>query len=250
MNDSAKSDQKKTPPKVKHPAKFSDPVLQRAREILDKVQPEGEKWFILDPFAGSGKIHQLFRWTTKPERVTFGLEIEPPWASDQVMTFQGDATAMGWGNDYFDCVFTSPCYGNRFADTFKPKDTSRRHTYIGYLREITGDPDYKLQENSACGLQWGEKYRELHRKALAEMWRVLKPPSEPGAMDGGLLLLNMSDHVRNYERVQVCKWWIQASHRAGFRMVHSHPILTQRMREGENNDLRVPIEMLFEMRKR
>lgn len=233
MSDLAKSNQKK----IRHPAKFSDPVLQKAREILDNVQPGSNVWWILDPFAGTGKALRLINH----RRHVIGVEIEPPWAETNSRIQQGDATRLPYPDELFDCVFTSPCYANRMADTFKPKDTSRRHTYIGYLREMSGDPDYKLQPNSACGMQWGDKYRELHRKALIEIYRVLKPD--------GLFLLNMSDHVRNYERVQVCKWWVQASHHAGFRLVNGHPILTQRMREGENNDLRVPIEMLFEMRK-
>lgn len=75
---------------------------------------------------------------------------------------------------------------------------------------------------------------------------------------GGLFLLNVSDHIRNYERVEVCDWWLgactgtnsKASTGGGlFEKLEQRPIQTPRMRQGENNDLRVPVEMLFVMRK-
>lgn len=234
---------------MKFPAKFSDVVLDDAKMMLLELQPSDCGWWLLDPFAGTGRVHELRRLEVDQRGrlvMTVGTDIEPPCCTQETGNIRHDATNLPneW-SEFYDCVFTSPTYANRMADTFKPKDTSRRYTYIGAFREATGDPDYQLAENSTCGLQWtgkqGDRYRELSFKSLQEMYRVLKP--------GGWLLLNVSDHIRNLVRQQVCKWWRDAAMEVGFELVQSRPIVTPRNRHGENNDLRVPVEMLFVLRK-
>lgn len=239
---------------MKFPAKFSDTVLTEMRKVLDERQPDCSTWRILDPFAGTGRIHEVNQGKTiKADgtwRLTVGVDCEQPCVDAHIGNILGDATALVFPDAMFDCVATSPTYGNRMADTFLPKGTSRRHTYIGAFREATGDNGYKLAENSTCGLQWGDEYRRIHTLAIKEIWRVLKP--------GGLFLLNMSDHIREFVRQNVCEWWVQtctrtfnlvSSEHPAFELLESRPVLTPRMRQGENHESRVPVEMLFVMRK-
>ena len=66
---------------IKHPAKYTDVLIPIFEKLL-----KGSN-LILDPFAGTGKIHLL-------PFETIGLEIEPEWANLHKNTIIGDATNM------------------------------------------------------------------------------------------------------------------------------------------------------------
>lgn len=201
---------------MSHPAKFSDKILE-GLEVLLKNYPR-----VLDPFAGTGRIHEL-------PNETWGVEIEPEWATLHPQTVVGDALALPFGDSSFDAVATSPTYGNRMADHHEAKDSSRRNTY----RHRLGRP---LHQNNSGGLQWGDEYKEFHRKAWAEAWRVLKP--------GGLFVLNIKNHIRRGEVARVAEW----HHRVLSTMMRPSgelKIEAPGLRHGANWDLRVDHEMLF-----
>ena len=133
--------------KIKHPAKYSDALMP----VFDKILPKNGE--ILDCFAGTGKLRQI-----RPNAVL--LEIEPEWAQING-AIVGDATNMPFDSELFDAVCTSPTYGNRMADSFidhKPEKQYKRNTYTHCLGR-------KLSENNSGGMQFGEKYKELHKKA-------------------------------------------------------------------------------------
>ncbi len=173
---------------MKHPATFSTAVLEVIDELL------GDAVSVLDPFAGVGGIHDL------KGRETYGLEIEPEWASKHFLTHVGSALALEWMDDSFDAIATSPTYGNRMADSYDGRDGSTRSTYrIALGRPLDG-------ENSG-GMQWGKAYREFHIKAWAEAVRVLKP--------GGRFVLNCKDHMRGGERQPVTDWHVSVLENLG-----------------------------------
>jgi hypothetical protein len=212
---------------------------------------------VLDPFAGVGGIHQL-----RPEYDTHGVELEAEWAAASDHTVQGDATNLHWWPaDTFDVVCTSPAYGNRMADSYDGgndtckrcdglgatdragypctacegtgKKASRRHTY----RIALGRP---LTDGSAAGLQWGDRYRLVHRDAWAEAARVLRP--------AGLLLLNISDHYRGQQLQGVDLWHTNVLGQLGFNLIRQIPIKTDRLGDGANRDLRDSCEWLLVFR--
>lgn len=199
-----------------HPAKFSNAVLHAVRPLA-----RGQDR-ILDPFAGTGLVHELGNGFN-----TWGVEIEPEWAADHPRTIVGDATALPFPDWAFSAVITSPAYGNRMADHHDARDLSKRHTYRHYLGR-------QLHENSSGRMQWGEEYRALHVAAWAECYRVLRP--------FGILVLNISDHVRKNEVVPVTDWHCETLRCLDFIEVDRLTIATPRMRHGQNGDARVAHE--------
>ena len=201
---------------VKHPAKFTNVLLH---EIGRHVKPG---WRVLDPFAGTGRVHLL----TDVE--TVGVEIEPEWAALHPDTIVADALALPFDDNSFDAIVTSPCYGNRMADHHDAKDGSRRHTY----RHALSRP---LHDNNSGQMQWGRKYREFHFKAWREASRVCSDR----------MIVNVSDHIRGGERMCVTAWHTAAIMGCGWELVDEVFVETPRMRAGANAHLRIGYESIL-----
>lgn len=272
--------------KVKHPAKFSQPILDAIRRVLPVYCPTGPlvPAVVLDPFAGVGRVHELRADGYR----TIGVELEPEWSGQGDGTLVGDsrrlrqvlANAPGtpWDNAsqqvLVDAIVTSPCYGNRMADTYAGESVcptckgigrvealaelegdqvacgtkacercegsgqiapTTRHTYRLYLgRELT--------DGNAGGLQWGDEYRQLHRQVWRECTKVLRP--------GGVLLLNISDHVRDDLPQPVTMWHSTTLTEYGFRLLAWTPIRTKRNKMGSDGsrDKRPDVEWLLTFR--
>lgn len=171
-----------------HPAMFSDAVLDAFRELLGEHH-DGDGRRLLDPFAGTGRIHEL-----RPDWDTVGVELEPEWACLHPDTIHGDSRQLPFPHDSFDGVATSPAYGNRLADSYNAYDPQARRSYSIDL----GRP---LTAGNGAGLQWGPEYRQLHVAVWTDCVRVLRP--------GGLLLLNCKDHQRDRRIVSVTGWHVR-----------------------------------------
>ena len=211
---------------MKHPAKFTDVILDRARPF---VQAKGGLW--LDPFAGSGKIHLL-----NDVCKTIGVEIEQEWADLHPDTICGDSTMLLllFKMGLFDGIFTSPTYGNRMADHHNAQDGSTRHTYTHYLGRT-------LHDNNSGKMQWGEAYRTLHRAVWWQCFCVLKP--------GGMMLVNVSNHIRKGVEIPVVSWHFDTLRELGFERNTELMIPTPRLGHGENDKARVDHEVLLVMTK-
>ena len=258
---------------TKHPAKFSKSVLDVLRPIIAEevprlwqerpsmLYPVKEGLFayannppvhgikVFDPMAGVGGIHEL---GDIPGVVTYGLELEPEWANQHAMTLVGDATNIPFFSIFgnlggFDVVCTSPSYGNRMADHHKNKDrkkdadgerTGPLTERITYRHKLGRD----LSANSGAGLQWGQAYRELHQKILNEMIRVTKP--------GGLVIVNISNHIRGKQEQPVAEWWLARMVIGGLVYEQGIQVPTPRMLMGTNREARVECEWVFVTRKR
>lgn len=211
-----------------HPAKFSTPILAEIDRLLTgRLAPESS---VLDPFAGVGGVHAL-------PYTTVGVEIEPEWAGAHPQTVCGDSTRLTdlFPGYEFDAVVTSPAYGNRMADSYAgdPKGT-RRFTYRVSLGR-------SLSEGNGAGLQWGEAYRELHAAVWAECSAVLR--------SGGLMVVNVSNHVRKGVEQPVVEWHLSTLLGLGFRVDEVMSVATRRMRFGANGEKRSTAERILVMSK-
>lgn len=215
-----------------HPAKFSVNVLKAMTvALMDFADLARGAPFerILDPFAGTGLVHRFGPMFGE----TVGVELEPEWAAHHPRTIVGDAQTLPFPDDSFDCMITSPCYGNRMADHHEAKDASKRNTY----RHTLGR---ELSPGSTATVQWGSLYREIHFNAWWEAQRVLTPDA--------LVLLNVSNHIRGGVEQMVAEWHLTEWLDDGFKLVSAVPVPTSRNRNGANAHLRVDHEWLFVLR--
>lgn len=229
---------------TKHPAPFSQVVLDEiAGVIFDEHirkmnKGESAKVKILDPFAGIGKIHTLSEGNKYV--ATVGVELEPEWANQHPLTEVGDALNLRFRKNSFDVIATSPAYGNRMADHHNAKDGSDRRSYKHYLGR-------EPSEGSSSVLYWGDAYRDLHAKFLAEASRVLKPD--------GLFVLNISNHKKTLKRGEpaveqrVSEWFMGVFLSMGYKLEHVVPIKTPRYKYGQNSETRTEHEFVICMRK-
>jgi DNA modification methylase len=217
--------------KITHPAKFSDVFIPLLAELLKY------KKSVLDPFAGTGKIAAIKEYGFAG-KITC-CEIEPEYANLCVYQvdkwYIGDSADMYWADDNsFDAICTSPTYGNRMADHFNATDSSRRLTY----RHTLGR---SLHSQNTGRMQWGDKYRDKHDKIYTECLRVLEP--------GGFFIVNISDHIRAGRIIPVTAWHKSALNKLGLIFVDKLEIKTQRMRFGENSNVRVNHESILIFRR-
>ncbi len=207
---------------ITHPGKFSDDALTAIRLML------GDKRWVLDPFAGVGRIHELH----SSDRYTVGMEIEPEWAGMHPQTIEGDSLnlAAHFTKNEFDAIATSPAYGNRMADSYDGRDGSKRNTYrIALGRE--------LHPSNGGAIQWGKTYRDFHRSVWIQCAHVLDPT--------GYLILVIKDHIRNGEIQAVTDFHINCLMDIGFQIDTRLRLYTASLRYGTNHDARVPYESVI-----
>ena len=204
---------------LSHPARFSPQIL----ELIATFLPPNRYDIVLDPFAGTGKIHQL-------ANRTLGIEIEPEWARLHADTLVGDATKLPFADGSLDAVATSPTYANRLADNYR---TDSAHTRRSYRFDLGRD----LHTNNSGQLQWGPAYREMHQQAWAEAHRVLRP--------AGRLIVNVKDHVRAGVVVPVTAFHIETVTALGFVLVEHAAVPVRSLRVGANAGARVATESVL-----
>ena len=186
-------------PNPKHPAKYTDALLSAF------VKMTYGKNKILDPFGGTGKVFLLNRWY--PNAEIQAVEIEPEWAKINPRTTLGNALHLPWQNDYFDCICTSPTYGNSMAIEGNKENWRnpewKLFTYSSLLgRSLSSDNSGKLR---------GEKYIEFHKKAWIESTRVL--------CEGGYFILNIKDHIKRGSVIPVTNWHIEILENLGYEIL-------------------------------
>jgi SAM-dependent methyltransferase len=250
------------PPAAKpNPAPFNDEVLRVIQRQLRGYRRG------LDPFAGTGKGVD---YLADAGHSVVGVELEYEWACQSDLVEVGNALSLRWRANTFDFVFTSPTYANRMADHHDAQERCKpckgtgevcedmglaglrfskcekcggegrrvykRHTYKHYLGR-NPSPD------SSCTMQWGIDYCDFHQRAWKEMARVLKPRVE--GKKQGRFVLNISDHYRKGALQPVTDFHVETIKSLGFKVVRAIEIDTQRMRHGENYELRADFESVI-----
>lgn len=220
-------------PKVKHPAKYTDKFIEIFATWLKNHNCKN----VYDPFGGTGKIAKIKEFGFDGD--IYCGEIEPEWTNQYPGVsrwFIGDSAKTDFIKDaYFDAICTSPTYGNRMADHFNAKDSSKRITY----RHSLG---HDLSVDNTGRMQWGTKYQNKHIEIYTELLRVLKKD--------GIFILNMSDHIRSGEVIEVSKWHKDTLIGMGVELIFEELIETPRMGFGANGSLRVDGEYIFVFKKK
>lgn len=215
----------------KHPAQFTPSIITAFDGLLEL--PAGS--LLLDPFAGLGD--RASEWCARRGWTFVGVELEE-WAG----SVQGDATALPIRSDSIDGGFSSVTYANGLADpALRWSNPKGRRTY-----DLALGSDLRPSNSGRCGLRGrGDRgydaYLEIHRRAFAELYRVLKP--------GAPFLLNCSDVVADRSLRRVTGDNATLAVRAGFSIEGWHHVPTPRYRNGRNAEARADHEDVVVLRK-
>jgi hypothetical protein len=131
---------------------------------------------------------------------------------------------------------TSACYGNRLAEHHEARDGSERRSYKHDLGRMPTD-------GSNATFHWGHQYWAFMARAYRAMRNVVR--------EDGLVLVNVSDFVRNMKVVPAVAWHAGALWGAGF-VADQQPVAvgTPRLRYGANYEARADHEVILVFRQR
>lgn len=214
-------------PNPKHPAKYTDALLSAFVKMAHGCNK------ILDPFGGTGKVFLLNRWY--PNAEIQAVEIEPEWAAINPRTTLGNALELPWQDNYFDCICTSPTYGNDMAIESNKENWTTEWKTFRYA-DMLGR---KLSPDNSGKLKWGEKYRQFHVKAWQEASRALRV--------GGYFILNIKDHIRRGEVIHVTEWHIETLKQLGYEVLERIDVECPAMRFGVNAEKRIEYESVIKL---
>lgn len=225
-------ERRRPPPRKIHPATFSEPILDQIVDHLAETVEPGV--VVLDPFAGTGRVHRLVG-LAGVER-TIGVELEPEWAALHPDTIEGNALELAemFGAGTVAAIVTSPTYGNRMADHHDAHDESVRLTYKHTLGR-------ELHDDNSGAMQWGPDYRTFHER----VWRGAVAVLEPG----GTLTLNVKNHVRAGAVQRVAEWHIDTLYGLGLHLVALDVVPTRGLMAGANAGERTAAEYVATFRK-
>lgn len=216
--------------KIRHPAKYTDSFLKMFNEILKDAKN------VLDPFAGTGKIGKLKEYGFSGQ--IYANELEPEWLQDNkfncdFLTYC-DAEFLEYPAEYFDAICTSPTYGNRMADHHEAKDGTKRNTYTHCLGRT-------LADGNTGKMQWGVEYMEKHERIYKHLTTLVK--------GGGLFVLNIKNHIRRGQEINVKQFHEKALLKCGFEKIEEKFIKTSGNGFGANSDKRTDGEYIIVFKK-
>lgn len=264
----------------KHLARYSVELLPVLAAEVFAARDTDNRWLrVLDPMAGTGERlremdTQWRKWAAETgdidDVIVRGVEIETAWDNiDMSIVEHGNAMDLraNFRPGSFEAIVTSPTYGNRYADHHNNRDTKecKRCKGSGSTHEDASGEAVTLHPCPACEgagrvlstrrsyrhnlgeelhpentgqMQWGDDYRRIHLHVLCDIYDLL--------VDGGRFVLNISDHIRGGEIVEVSDWYVKRCKEIGFKNVGRRYIGTPRDRgTGNGANLRVDAEQVI-----
>ncbi len=234
-----------------HPAKFPWHII----DAIAAHVPPGSR--VLDPMAGSGRVHRLRELV--PECWTAGVDLEIEWAAWQPGTLVGNALSLPFRDASFTALVTSPTYANRSSDHHEARDLCKTCAGTGEVdgrtckncrgQKLSDRNTYRHRlgrmphpDNSGI-LAWGPAYRHLHEAVWVECARVLRP--------GSPAIVNLKNSVRpdGSLRFDLIGWHAGSLGRAGFVYESTIAVETPGYRKGQNGAQRADHEVLLVMRR-
>lgn len=215
---------------VTHPCPYPKHFLPLFAKVLKKEKSQS----VLDIFGGVGTLAKVKDHGYNGTVII--NEIEPKWAkiartiADKVII--GDAQKLGLSDNSVDAVVTSPTYGNDMAVTYK-----RERTYT----VCNGKP---LKKSNTGQMRWnkeGEKYKEVHKNAYKEAFRVLT--------DNGIMVVNVKNHIRQGKEQKVAEWHLDTLKEIGFTAVMVKKVKVKGLYVGGLSIPKVPHEHILILRK-
>lgn len=192
--------------KAKHPARYHPSFVEVFAEVITDHASHLPRWqdILLDPMAGTGE--RLKKLADLLGVGPLGFDIHShDWADTKNFVYQGNACALELRDSTVQYIVVSPTYGNGMNDNFRPREMSSRNAYLPRLVKAFGH-DVEVPEDSSINhLFDSDEYRDIHRRAWAEAWRVLEP--------GGLFVLNTKNCGDRRRGQKVASYPVTAWHR-------------------------------------
>lgn len=159
--------------------------------------------------------------------------VEQAYENNADIVITGDAKNL---SGIYDCIVTSPPYGNRMADNFKAgKPDSMRGRYVGDLGR-------NVSHGSVCCKHFGKGYEE-------EIELILDTVISNIIFDR--FVLNISNFIRNFKEVEVVSWYKNYFLLKRFSLIAEEKVVTPRHRGvGANTNLRVSSEVVLVFEKK
>lgn len=231
---------------MSHPAPFSKAIVcVLAAQLTAAFTSQQAPLRVLDPFAGTGRIHSL-----KGQKcATLAIEIEPEWAEESALsgeTICADSIAWALGTtEMFDAIITSPVYPNGVADNYVGAGKTRRNTYASHLGR-------KVTDGSNAGLgRWSSpKQRDAHIAWQVTAWKALIPRIVPG----GVLILNTKDPMWSQNNSHsvgpfTSTLWTLLAEQHALVLEHLETIATRGLPDGLHSEQRTGFEYVLRFRK-
>lgn len=218
---------------------------------------------IHDPFAGDGTGLRILRDRLRQldeQGVGYdvtGTELEQVFIHDHELVVQGNALdistypparGLGCGRTV---IATSPVYPNGMADHHRPKDASKRYTYLVSAITRTDDPNYELHADNMARFGYRGTKRGGSAKTRKMYWELAV-----GAINTWLkagveaVVLNVSDFEHSKGTTEpLVDDWAQQLHAAGYTDQLPFPVGTSRMRNGANAERRASHEVVILARR-
>lgn len=228
-----------------HPCQYSGPVLdamaRSLRREAKRLSMGRKQLLVLDPCAGTGlrvMNHPMF-----DEHAWLGIELEASFIAPEAWwVAPGDMTDVSLPDHVIDVYCTSYVFPNRMTDSFIQAEGNEWEyiTYSHKARANRNDRTYRLAPTNAGALRWGEPYRELHSRAIAEGIRVLR--------HGGLFVVEMKNHMVKGEIIPVTEWFVEEFKRQGCKIERKARVGVPGNRKGANREQREEYSTLIHAR--